>query len=177
MKRYKELHISGALLDKNQLANYMEKIASSHNVKNHSNGDTYPIPLLKQNFQKILETYKLLNKHIKLGIKIHSAGEWILDNFYIIEETVKSIEKELTYKKYKNMIGLANGKYEGFARAYVLSAEIVGFTEGKIDTETLDIVLRAYQKKKLLDMEEIWSIGIFIKIALISQIKDICEKI
>lgn len=177
MKKYKELHISGALLDKNQLANYMEKIASSHNVKNHSSGETYPIPALKQNFQKILETYKLLNKHIKLGMKIHSAGEWILDNFYIIEENVKSIEKELTYKKYKNMIGLATGKYEGYARAYVISAEMVAFTEGKIDSETLDNVLRAYQKKKLLDMEEIWSIGIFIKIALISQIKDICEKI
>lgn len=177
MRRYRELHISGALLDKNQLANYMEKVASSHNVKNSSSGDTYPIPLLKKNFEKILETYRLLNKHIKLGIKIHSAGEWLLDNFYIIEENVKAIEKELTYKKYKNMIGLANGKYEGFARAYVLSAEIVGFTEGKIDSETIDVVLKAYQKKKLLDMEEIWSIGIFIKIALINQIREICEKI
>ena len=36
MRKYKELHISGALLDKNQLATYMEKIASSHNVKNSS---------------------------------------------------------------------------------------------------------------------------------------------
>ena len=177
MRRYRELHISGALLDKNQLANYMEKLASSHNVKNSSSSNTYPIPMLKENFSKILETYNLLNKHIKLGIKIHSAGEWLLDNFYIIEENVKAIEKDLTLKKYKNMVGLANGKYEGFARAYVLSAEIVGFTEGKIDSETIDIVLKAYQKKKLLGMEEIWSIGVFIKIALISQIREICEKI
>ena len=40
---------------------------------------------------------KLLNEHLKLGIKIHSAGEWLLDNFYIIEETVKSIEKSLNF--------------------------------------------------------------------------------
>lgn len=177
MKKYRELHISGALLDKNQLSSYMEKLASSHNIKNSSSKDTYPIPMLKKDYEKILETYRLLNKHIKLGIKIHSAGEWLLDNFYVIEEIVKSIQKELTLKKYKNMIGLSNGKYEGFARSYVLAAEIVGFTECKIDSETIDLVLKAYQKKKLLSMDEIWNIGIFLKIALISQIREICEKI
>ena len=177
MKRYRTLHISGALLDKNQLANYMEKIASDHNVKNLSEIDTYPIPVLKENYEKILETYSLLNKHIKLGIKIHSAGEWILDNFYIIEENVKEIQKVLTPKKYKSMVGIANGKYEGFARSYCLASEIVAFSDGKIDSETIDIVLKAYQNKKLLSMQEIWNMGIFLKIALIAQIADISEKI
>ena len=177
MKRYRTLHISGALLDKNQLANYMEKIASDHNVRNYSEADTYPIPALKENYEKILETYRLLNKHIRLGIKIHSAGEWILDNFYIIEENVKEIQKELTPKKYKSMVGIANGKYEGFARSYCIASEIVAFSDGKIDSETIDVVLRAYQNKKLLSMQEIWNMGIFLKLALIAQIADISEKI
>ena len=177
MKKYRELHISGALLDKNQLANYMENLASSHNIKNYSSKDTYPIPILKRDYSQILETYKLLNKHIKLGIKIHSAGEWLLDNFYIIEEIVKGIQKDLSLKKYRNMIGISNGKYEGFARSYCLAAEIVAYSDCKIDSETIDLVLRAYQNKKLLSMEEIWNIGIFLKITLISQIREICEKI
>lgn len=177
MKGYKTLHISGALLDKNQLANYMEKMASSHNVKNYSDADTYPIPALRENYEKILETYRLLNKHLKLGIKIHSAGEWILDNFYIIEENVKEIQKELTLKKYRSIVGIANGKYEGFARSYVIASEMVAFSDGKIDSETIDVVLKAYQNKKLLSMQEIWNMGIFLKIALIAQIADISEKI
>ena len=177
MKKYQELHISGVLLDKNQLSNYMEKLASSHNIRNNSSKETYPIPMLKNDYERILETYRLLNKHMKLGIKIHSAGEWLLDNFYVIEEIVKGIQKELSLSKYKNMIGLTNGKYEGFARSYVLASEIVAYTECKIDSETIDLVLKAYQKKKLLSMEEIWNIGIFLKIALIRQIREICEKI
>mgnify|MGYP006990246576 CR=1 FL=1 len=64
-------------------------------------------------------------KHIKLGIKIHSAGEWILDNFYIIEEIVKTVRKEMPLKKYCKMIGLASGKYEGFARSYVFIKIII----------------------------------------------------
>ena len=144
MKGYKTLHISGALLDKNQLSSYIQKIASDHNVKNYSDSNTYPISALKENFEKILETYRLLNKHIRLGIKIHSAGEWILDNFYIIEENVKEILKELTPKKYKSMVGIANGKYEGFSRSYCLASEMVAFSYVFIDSDIIVLVLKSY---------------------------------
>ena len=72
-----------------------------------------------------------------MGIKVHSAGEWILDNFYIIEENVKSIQKDLSVKRYKQMLGISNGKYIGFARCYVLASEIIAFTDCKIDKETI----------------------------------------
>ena len=177
MKKYKKINISGTLLDRNQLERYIEKEASEHIIKSCSNRDTYPIPNLIKDYKFILETYNLLTKHIKLGIKIHSAGEWILDNFYIIEETVKVIQKELPLKKYKNMIGLSNDRYYGFARSLVLAEEIVAFSDCKIDRELIDIALNAYQRKKLLSMEELSNIGIFLKISIISHIRELCEKI
>ena len=174
---YKSLNISGVLLDKNQLLKYMEKIAAEHTIKITSNKNTYPIPSLNENYQFIFETYKLLNEHIKLGIKIHSAGEWILDNFYIIEEMVKSIKKELTLKKYSKMIGIASGKYEGFARCYVLAGEIVSFSDCRIDSDIIYSCLEAYQNYKMLSIEEIANFGVFLKIAIINHIKEVCERI
>ena len=177
MKKIKKINISGTLLDKNQLAKHIEKEASDHIIKNNSSRDTYPIPNLINDYKFILDTYNLLTKHIKLGIKIHSAGEWILDNFYIIEETVKVIQKELSLKKYKNMIGLSNDRFYGFARNLVLAEEVVAFSDCKLDRELIDISLNAYQRKKLLSMEELSSFGIFLKISIISHIKELCEKI
>ncbi len=115
MKKNKSLNIRGTLLDRNQLSNYIEKIAAEHTIRTSSSKDTYPVPAVKEDYRFILETYRLLDRHIKLGIKVHSAGEWLLDNFYIIEETVKFIEKEMPLKKYKSMIGLSNGRYQGYA--------------------------------------------------------------
>ena len=169
MRNYKKLNISGTLLDKFQLAKHIEKTASEHSIKMKSSKDTYPIPNLISNYKFILETYNLLTKNLKTGIKIHSAGEWILDNFYVIEETVKVIQKELPMKKYINMIGIANDKYFGFARSYVLAEEIVAFSDCKIDREIIDIALNSYQKKKLLSIDEINNIGIFIKISIIPK--------
>ena len=177
MKTYKALNINGALLDKNQLEKYLEKVATNHNLKLKSDKDTYPVPRMLENYDVIKQVYNLLNEHVKLGINIHPAGEWLLDNFYIIEETVKSIQKELTLKKYTNFLGIQNGYNKGFARVYVVASEIVAYTDGKIEKEDLEKYLKAYQTKKNLSMDEIWNIGIFLEIAIIEKIREICERI
>ncbi len=177
MKQKKFLNIKGALLEQKQLELYLEKIASEHNLQKNSNKNTYPIYRLEENFNYITKTYELLNTHLKEKINIHPAGEWLLDNYYIIEETYKTIKKELTLKKYTNFIGIQSGIYKGFARVYVLASEIVAYTEGKIESKNIKMLLQAYQNKKMLNMEEIWNISLFFNIALIEKIRNVCEKI
>ena len=177
MRDYKTLNIKGVLLDRYQLENYLAKLASDNNIKNKSDKSTYPIPRVKENFEYITHVYNILTEHLKLGIPIHPAGEWILDNYYIVEKTIKTIIKDMTLKKYTNFVGLENGTHKGFARIYVLASEIVAYTDAIIDKNNLSDLLQAYQSKKSLSMEEIWNIGIFLQIALIENIRNICEKI
>ena len=177
LKANKVLKINGTLLDKGQLENHLQKQAGNHNLVNKSQKETYPVPQMLENFQVIEQVYNLLNEHLKLGISIHPAGEWLLDNLYIIEQTVKQIEKDLSLKKYTNFVGIAHGTYKGFARIYVLAAEIVAYTDNKIERKELEDYLASYQTKKTLSMEEIWNIGIFLQIAMIENIREICEKI
>lgn len=177
MTNFKILNIDGALLNENELYEHLEKIGSNHNIKNKSDKSTYPIPRLLENYSVIKEVYNLLNEHVKLKIAIHPAGEWLLDNFYAIEEVTKSIEKEMTVKKYTNFVGIANGKYQGFARIYVLASEIVNYTDNKITKEVLERSLESYQTKKNLSMDEIWNIGTFMQIAIIENVRQIAEAI
>lgn len=174
---YRNLNIKGAILDKNMLCEYLEKLASEQNVKNYSDTNTYPIKALRENYEIISNTYSILNEHMKLKINIEPAGEWILDNFYAIEEAVKHVEKELTEKKYKSLNGIANGKYKGYARIYELATEIIGYTDGKIDEDAIKLFLISYQKNKLLTIEEIWNFPIFLQIAIIQNVRDICDRI
>ena len=177
MSKYKNLNIENTILDEEQLKKHLEKVAMEYSLKTKSDKNTYPVPQLIENYETIKIVYNLLNEHIKLGINIHPAGEWILDNYYVIEEVVKQIEKELTLKKYMNFVGIQNGKYMGFARIYVLATEIVAYTDNKITRESLEKYLQAYQTKKTLNMEEIWNIGLFLQIAIIQNIAEISEKI
>ncbi len=171
------VNANGIVLDKNQLQKYLENMASEHILCAKSSKETYPIPRLKDNFNYITKTYDILNVNLKTGVQIHPAGEWLLDNYYIIEETVKLIIKELPLKKYINFIGMANGEYKGYARIYCLAYEIVLYTGGKLKLENIKEFLKSYQNKKTLNMEEIWDINLFFKIVLIEKIRRICESI
>lgn len=104
------LQIDGAVLDKNQLEKHLENIAITHNLKEKSDKGTYPIPRLMENYEVIKTVYNQLNKNLKQDISIHPAGEWLLDNFYIIEQSVKQIKRDLTLKKYMNFVRIKKWK-------------------------------------------------------------------
>ena len=175
--RTKILNMEGAILNKQELSEHLKKVAAAHNTKLKSEKSTYPIPRMLENYHIIKEVYNLLNENIKEGLTIHPAGEWLLDNFYIIEQITKSIRKEMTLKKYINFVGIADGKYQGFARIYLLASVIVNYTDNKITKEVLEESLLAYQTKKTLSMDEIWNIGTFMQVAIIENIRQIAEHI
>jgi len=173
-KKNQFLNVKGAVLDNEQLKFYMEKLAVSHNLTQKSSASTYPISRVQENFLFIEDTHRLLNEHAEKKIDIYPAGEWLLDNFYIIEETVQTLIKEMTLKKYKNFTGIA---HTGFSRIYTLATEIVAHTDGRITEDVLELAIISYQKRKTLNMEEIWSFCLFLNIAIIENIRNICEKI
>ena len=130
----KILHTKESVLDKEKLKEYLAKLAADNSIRDGSEDNTYPIPRLKDNFEYISLVYTLLVEHTKIDIPIHPAGEWILDNYYIIENSIKSIEKELKKKKYVKLPGISNS---GFARVYVLANEIISNCDAKIEDDDL----------------------------------------
>lgn len=69
------------------------------------------------------------------------------------------------------------GKYKGYARVYVVASDIVAYTDGSFSVNDLEDYLDSYQSKKNFNMDEIWDINLFFKIALIEKIREICERI
>ena len=170
----KVLKVRNSLMDNESLKKYLSNFASNNKILKRSNKETYPISRLKDNINYLNLVCTLLNSHLKLGIPIHPAGEWLLDNFYIIDEISKSIEKNLTLKSYCNLNGVND---DGFARIYVLANEIVSCTDGKITKDSLIDFLQAYQTQRNLLINEIWNINVFIELCLIEKIRKTSEQI
>lgn len=176
-KNKKILSINGAIVTIDELEKHALALATDHTVTYKSSLKTYPKDRLKQNFRFITMVYNVLNSHVSMGIDIHPAGEWLLDNYYIIEETVYDTIKQLSKEDYRRLPGLKNGSFSGFARIYELACEITSYTDAKIEEDNIIRFLSKYQTKKNLNMEEIWILPIFLKISIIENIRNICEKI
>jgi len=58
-----------------------------------------------------------------------------------------------------------------------LHGQISAYTEYNINREVIEYCLVSYQKKKLLSMEEIWNIGLFLQITCIENIRNVSENI
>ena len=56
MSNYRELWVEGALLNKQELYSYLEKLAASHTICQKSSKNTYPIPRMIENYKFIKTT-------------------------------------------------------------------------------------------------------------------------
>ena len=154
------------------MENYAKKIAIEHKVLGKATIETFPIKKLNDDFKIITIANNVLNECVGLDVEIPPSGEWLLDNYYLIEEQVNSIKNELKEKEYLKLPAI-----NGIARNLILAEELVNYTDGNITNENIEVFLNSYQTKKVIEMREIWTFSIMLKIALVEYIKKVCERI
>lgn len=176
-KRILNIKIHDASLTSEELEEHVKQMAFDQGNVKRSNVVNWPIPRMNDNYRFIMYVYKSLNLDVRNMHKTSPAAEWLLDNFYIIEEQVKSIRKDLTKKRYSNVPVLEKGPLKGYTRVHNLALELVSHTDGKIDDNVLINYIKAYQEHYTLTNKELWLLSIMIRIALIEKLRYICEKI
>lgn len=155
-----------------KMENFAKKLAINHNVIKSSNKKTYPLNKLKEDYEVISKTFDILTESVTKNVSIQPAGEWLLDNFYIIEEQYNSILNDLKLKEYIKLPAI-----DGEARIYLIARELVKFTDGNITEEIIESFINAYSSKRALTMDEIWKLPLMIRIALIKHIRKVSDKI
>jgi cyclic beta-1,2-glucan synthetase len=83
---------------------------------------------LRQNVSDLTENFVLLAKVAKAGHPITSAGEWFLDNFHIVEEQARQVQRDLPASFYRELPKLTEGPLTGFPRVYSIAWAIVAHT-------------------------------------------------
>lgn len=171
------VEINDTILGPEDLEKHAVELARNHVVDRGRRNSRWLIPRLNDNFSFISETYKALNDDIRNMFATDPAAEWLLDNFYIIEEQYRDIKKNLSKGYYSQLPVLKTGYLSGYPRVYAVALEVVAHTDGRIDEKVLTNFIRAYQSQTLLSIGELWALAIMLRIALIENIRHICEKI
>src|SRR5689334_6535158 len=71
-----------------ELEEHARKIAVEHDVSRKASLLNWPIPRMNENYNFIDSVYRELSEDIQKKHTAPPAAEWLLDNFYIIEEQV-----------------------------------------------------------------------------------------
>ncbi|MDD5132535.1 MAG: glucoamylase family protein [bacterium] len=131
---------------------------------------------LKKNEAILLQAYELLNEAGKAKRRISPAGEWLLDNYYLIEEQIRLAQKYLPKGYSRELPNLIKGPLTGYPRVYDLAMEIVSHGDGRLGIKGLTSFISAYQTKQHLKLGELWAIPIMIRLALIENLRRVSSR-
>ncbi|MEP6948714.1 MAG: glucoamylase family protein, partial [Ginsengibacter sp.] len=126
---------------------------------------------LAENEQILLEVYALLSDTLQKNNPIVPAAEWLLDNFYLIEEQIYTGKKHFPKGYSKTLPRLLKGESAGLPRVYDMAVEIISHSDGHVDITSLTSFVHAYQTVSYLKLGELWAIPIMLRLALIENLR------
>jgi len=176
-KTYKEEQpLRAALFSTWQMQKHGAKVAAAHRVMNGKNSDKL-LKRLDKNEDVLIQVRDLLVSAVRDKLPLTPASEWLLDNFYLIEEQISTGRKHLPKGYSQNLPHLLSGPSAGFPRVYDIALEIISHSDGRVDLMNLSSFINAYQKQDNLTLGELWAIPIMLRLALIENLRRVAVSI
>ncbi|MBI3736778.1 cyclic beta 1-2 glucan synthetase, partial [Candidatus Sumerlaeota bacterium] len=159
-----------------QLERYAKALAATHEV-GHKPGPDRLLPRLAENEQVLHRVYALVADVAEGSRRITPASEWLLDNFYLIEEQIRTAKRHLPRGYSRELPRLINPSRAGFPRVYDLALELISHVDGSVGEETLRGFIAAYQSVTTLTLGELWAIPIMLRLALIENLRRVAASL
>ena len=135
------------------------------------------IPRLLDNERVLLQTYGLVTAAVAANRRISPAAEWLLDNFYLIEEQVRTARRHLPRSYGRQLPRLREGAHAGEPRVYAVALELISHVDGRLDSASLDAFVTAYQAVHPLTLGELWAVPIVLRLALIENLRRVAARV
>lgn len=164
------------LLSADQLERHARLMAASHSLAVGKVADKL-INRLAENERTLQSTYDLVAAAVVKNRRIAPAAEWLLDNFYLLEEQIHSTRRLLPRSYSQELPRLTDGPAADYPRVYGISLELISHTDGRVDSQSLDGFITAYQSVAPLQLGELWAIPLMIRLALIENLRRIASRI
>src|SRR5512137_841508 len=152
------------------MAQHGQVLAASHRLSTSRGSDALLIRLA-QNETLLAAVRSLLTEAVNDDRRITPAGEWLLDNFYLIEQQIRTARRHLPKGYSRELPHLAGSPSAGLPRVYDIALETIAHGDGRVDPESLSGFVAAYQSVTALQLGELWAIPIMLRLALIENLR------
>ena len=132
---------------------------------------------LADNERVLGEVCSLLAVAVTANRHIPPAAEWLLDNFHLVEEQIRTAKRHLPRGYSRELPRLAHARFGARPRVYDLASEAISHGDGRVDAESLSRFVAAYQATTPLKLGELWAIPIMLRLALIENLRRVAARI
>ena len=156
---------------------HAEYLARTHEISPAGTAGVSLRRRLRANARDLAAAFRALNTGNQKGVAVTPAAAWLVDNFYIVDDHIKAVRRDLPAGFYKELPKLASGALRGYPRVYGVVTGLVAHSDNRFDLETLSRYCRAYQRVQPLTIGELWAIAITLRVMLIENLSRLARGI
>lgn len=155
---------------------YGRALARQHRVRMRPSPERL-LERLQANERVLQDANTLLSSVVREQRPVTPAGEWLLDNYYLVEEQIQTARRHLPRGYSRQLPSLATGPSAGLPRVYELSMQAIAHGDGRIDGDTLGRFIASYQSLAPLSLGELWAVPIMLRLALLENLRRMAARV
>lgn len=165
------------LFSMEQLCQHARVLAGRHQLDPTRAARDSLLQRLAQNEAALGQAYDLVADTVGEGREIPAIAEWLLDNYYLIEEQIRSARHHLPKSYSRELPLLRNGQRPGVPRVLEIAQQLIAHSDARLDAENVTRFVAAYQEVALLTLGELWAVPIMLRLSLIENLRRVAGKI
>ncbi|HEX8432373.1 MAG TPA: hypothetical protein VF625_13875, partial [Longimicrobium sp.] len=165
--------LGGELLGTDQLAEMARTLAGRQRLPERGQAER-EAPLLSRLTQtrRILDdTHARISAGTEREVDVGPAGDWLLDNFHVVQEHIREIRETLPRGYYRELPRLVGGPLAGYPRVYELAITLISHSEARVDMANLTVFVDAFQSVTPLSIGELWALPAMLRLALVESVR------
>ena len=121
----------------------------------------------QQNAEYLDLAYGTISQAVRDGEPLTPEAEWLLDNFYVVQEHRREIHEDLPTGYFNELPKVASGD----PRVYQLALELIVHTDSVIQHDDLVAFVDEFQGVAPLSIGEMWALPIMLRLALLENLR------
>src|SRR3990172_1862254 len=103
-------------------------------------------------------------------LPVSRAGEWMLDNYYVVKQTFRQIEENLP-ASFLNQLPILDGTtMQGHACIFGVVWEWIGYSQSQLDLTQAIAFVQDYQQVTPLTIGELWAVPSMLRIGILERL-------
>ncbi|MEX2027709.1 MAG: hypothetical protein WEH44_10410, partial [Pirellulaceae bacterium] len=164
--------LRGEAFGAEHLHQHARQLAQSQRLDKSPRKDRRFVARFGDNADYLRAAYEEIAAAVGQGEALTAEAEWLLDNYYIVEEQLREIRDDLPQRYYWELPKLESGE----PRVYALALELVLHTDSALDEETIVRFVDEFQTVSPLSIGETWAVPIMLRLVLVENLRRVAAQ-
>ena len=129
----------------------------------------FRIPEQLKNFTEFFQlAYQHFDQVTKTEVSVSHTAEWLLDNFYVLEQAIRHVEEDMPADYYYRLPKTQDGS----PRIYILALAITRQNNARFDMEQIRHFVHAFQNITQLQIGELWALPLMLRLTALESLAE-----